>query len=206
MKGRIRIRQRLTYANIVASLALFIAMGGGAYAATLPGNSVGTPQLKNNAVTSSKIKAGAVTSSKVKDHSLLGRDFAAGQLPTGATGPQGAMGSQGANGEPGPKGEPGSAVAYGAFAASSTGVSINGPAKNLAAANVSRAGAGAYCFSGLSFTPNNIVATLDSSFTSGFVTASLTPFGPCPVGTQAEVKTFDATGTAADRSFSVLFN
>ncbi len=190
MRGRIRIRPRLTYANVVASLALFIAMGGGAYAATLPGNSVGTRQLKDN----------AVTSSKVKDHSLLARDFAARQLPTGATGPQGAMGPQGANGEAG------SAVAYGAFVASSTGVSINGPVRNLSAANVSRARAGAYCFSGLSFTPNNIVATLDSSFTSGFVTASLTPFGPCPVGTQAEVKTFDSAGIAADRSFSVLFN
>jgi len=76
---------------------------------------------------------------------------------------------------------------------------------HLSQGNVSRAGAGAYCFTGLSFTPNNIVATLDSSFTSGFVTASLTPFGPCPVGTQAEVKTFDTSGTPADRSFSVLF-
>ena len=125
---------------------------------------------------------------------------------TGPQGPPGAQGIPGPKGNAGPQGDPGSAVAYGAFAGSSTGVSISGPVKNLSAGNVSRAGAGAYCFSGLSFTPNNVVATLDSSFTSGFVTASTTPFGPCPVGTQAEVKTFDVGGAPADRSFSVLFN
>jgi hypothetical protein len=182
---------------VVSLLALFIALGGGAYAITLPRSSVGTRQLKNNAVTSSKIHGGAVTASKVRAHSLRSRNFAAGQLPAGPRGATGARGVQG---------DPGSAVAYAALVGSSTGVGLNGPAKNLTAANVSRAGPGAYCFRGLSFKPNNIVATLDSSFTSGFVTASLTGFGPCPVGTQAEVKTFDAAGTASDRSVSVLFN
>ena len=195
-----RVRCHLSFANVVSMLALFVALGGGAYAMTLPRNSVGTNQLKKNAVTSSRIKAGAVTGSKVKAHSLLSDDFAAGQLPAGA------RGATGATGPKGHQGAPGTAVAYGAFAGSSTGVTISGPVKNLSADNVSRAGAGAYCFSALSFAPNNVVATLDSSFTSGFVTASTTPFGPCPVGTQAEVKTFDATGVAADRSFSVLFN
>ena len=34
-------RSQLTYANVVATLALFLALGGGAYAATqLPKNSV----------------------------------------------------------------------------------------------------------------------------------------------------------------------
>ncbi len=195
-----RLRCHLSFANVVSVLALFIALGGGAYAMTLPRNSVGTSQLKKNAVTSSKIKAGAVTASKVRAHTLLSRDFAAGQLPAG---PRGATGGTGPKGD---QGDPGSAVAYGAFAGSSTGVSISGAVKHLTAGNVSRAGPGAYCFSGLGFTPNNVVATLDSSFTSGFVTASTTPFGPCPLGTQAEVKTFDVTGAPADRSFSVLFN
>ncbi len=205
-----RLRPYLTFANVVSLLALFIALGGGAYAMTLPTNSVGAKQLKNNAVTSSKIrngavisskiKAGAITGSKIRAHSLLSKNFVVGQVPRGPRGVQGESGPAGV------QGAPGSAVAYGSFAGSSTGVSISGPVKNLSAANISRAGVGAYCFSGLSFTPNNLVATLDSSFTTGFVTASTTPFGPCPVGTQAEVKTFDTTGTAADRSFSVIFN
>jgi hypothetical protein len=37
------LRRHLTYANVVASLALFLALGGAAFAATqLPRNSVGT--------------------------------------------------------------------------------------------------------------------------------------------------------------------
>jgi hypothetical protein len=63
---------KLTYANVVATLALFIAIGGAtAFAATqLAKNSVGTKQLKNNAVTTAKIKNGAVTGTKVKSSSL----------------------------------------------------------------------------------------------------------------------------------------
>ena len=66
-----RLRPRLTYANVIATLALFLALGGGAYAATqLPKNSVGAKQLKKNAVTAAKIKDGAVTGSKIMLSSL----------------------------------------------------------------------------------------------------------------------------------------
>jgi hypothetical protein len=58
---------KLTYANVVATLALFVAVGGGtAYAATsLPKHSVGTPQLKSKAVTASKLATRAVTGRKI---------------------------------------------------------------------------------------------------------------------------------------------
>jgi len=78
----------------VGVLALFIALSGTAYAATLPKNSVGTAQLKKN----------AVTSPKVKNRSLLAADFKSGQLPAGPRGPQGAQGAQGAPGAPGAAG------------------------------------------------------------------------------------------------------
>jgi hypothetical protein len=94
----------LTYANVIATLALFLALGGGAYAAfKLPKNSVGSKQIKAN----------AVNSSKVKDGSLLAGDFKAGQLPAGA---QGVRGPKGDKGDPclpsdpnckGPKGDTG---------------------------------------------------------------------------------------------------
>jgi hypothetical protein len=45
------VRKQLTYANVMATIAVFIALGGGAYALSLPKNSVGPRQLKTNAVT-----------------------------------------------------------------------------------------------------------------------------------------------------------
>jgi hypothetical protein len=60
-----RFRPRLTYANVIASLALFIALGGAAVAAGLPKNSVGPNQLKKGAVTAKAIRKQAVTSGKI---------------------------------------------------------------------------------------------------------------------------------------------
>src|SRR5262249_20971497 len=58
-----KVRGRLSYSNVVATVALFLAIGGAtAFAAGKIGkNSVGTKQLKNNAVTTKKIKNQAVT-------------------------------------------------------------------------------------------------------------------------------------------------
>lgn len=70
------MRPKLTYANVVATLALFIALGGASYAALkLPKNSVGAKQLKKNAVATAKIKNAAVNGAKVKDDSLTGKDI-----------------------------------------------------------------------------------------------------------------------------------
>ncbi len=87
-----RLRGRLTYANVIATIALFAALGGTSYAALrLPKNSVGSKQIRKNAVTSAKVKAG----------SLLTSDFKASQR-RGLRGPAGAAGKQGGQGVPGP--------------------------------------------------------------------------------------------------------
>jgi hypothetical protein len=71
----------LSYANVVATIALFLVLGGGAYAATsLPKNSVGSKQLKNGSITPPKLSTAAKTALK------------------GATGPQGPAGAAGAPG------------------------------------------------------------------------------------------------------------
>lgn len=86
--------ERLTYANVTATVALFLALGGGAYAATqLPKNSVGPEQLQKN----------AVNSAKVKNHSLSAVDFKTGDLPARP----GKADAQGPKGDPGPQGERG---------------------------------------------------------------------------------------------------
>lgn len=60
-----RFVPRPTYANVIATIALFVALGGVAVAAGLPKNSVGVKQLKRGAVTPVKIRKGAVTSGKL---------------------------------------------------------------------------------------------------------------------------------------------
>lgn len=95
-----RLRSKVTYANVVASLALFIALGGISYAAvTIPKNSVGTKQLKD----------GAVTAEKIKDGALGVKDFAPGLIGTtkAAAAPKGDKGDKGDRGEKGDKGDKG---------------------------------------------------------------------------------------------------
>jgi hypothetical protein len=86
-----KIRKHLTYANVVASLALFLVIGGGAaYAAGHVGrNSVGARQLRADAVTGEKVKDGSLTGADVNAATLgevpLAKS-AAGAPPTGAAG------------------------------------------------------------------------------------------------------------------------
>ncbi|MGI8430244.1 MAG: hypothetical protein ACR2OB_13315 [Solirubrobacteraceae bacterium] len=64
------ISDRLTFANVVSVMALFVALGGTAVAAGVAANSVGTRQLKDQSVTTSKIKDKAVTGAKVNVSTL----------------------------------------------------------------------------------------------------------------------------------------
>jgi hypothetical protein len=86
--------------NILGLVAIFIALGGSAFAVGLAKNSVKSKQIKDGAVNTSDLADNAVTSPKVADGSLLGRDFAAGQLPVSAPGSTGATGPQGLAGSP----------------------------------------------------------------------------------------------------------
>lgn len=71
-----RFLPRLSYANVVSTICLFLVLGGGAaIAAGLGKNTVGTRQLKRN----------AVTSAKVKDGSLRAGDLKAGAIPDAYT-------------------------------------------------------------------------------------------------------------------------
>ena len=95
------LRKRLTFSNVIALLALFIALGGTSYAVTaLPKNSVGTQQIKKDAVTGAKVKNGSLSSADFAAGTLLKGDTGA----SGATGATGATGPQGATGAAGPAG------------------------------------------------------------------------------------------------------
>lgn len=85
------LRSRLTYANVISTLCLFMLLGGGAYAATqLPKNSVGPKQIKNGAITGKKIKKGTIDASKLSASAI-----ATLKGTKGDTGPQGLQGPRG---------------------------------------------------------------------------------------------------------------
>jgi hypothetical protein len=78
-----RLYSRLTYANVMATVAVFIALGGASYAAVkLPRNSVGSTQIEANAVTGAKIKNGAITGSKIAAGTITGAAVDASTLGT----------------------------------------------------------------------------------------------------------------------------
>jgi hypothetical protein len=79
-----QIRKRVTYANVMSSIAVFLVLGGGAaFAAGLAKNSVGSKQLKKNAVTETKIKDGVVTSGKIANGAIVTAKLADGSVVTG---------------------------------------------------------------------------------------------------------------------------
>jgi hypothetical protein len=86
------------YANVTATLALFVALGGTATAAvTLPRDSVGSPQIRKDAVRSPEIRAEAVRSSEIQDKTIRLEDLADGARNSlqGAEGPAGPQGPSG---------------------------------------------------------------------------------------------------------------
>ena len=104
-----RLRKpRPRYADVTATLALFLALGGAGYAAVqLPRGSVDSRAIRDGAVERADLARNAVDSARVRDGSLTAADLAAGSLPRGEQGEPGAPGDPGRQGERGPQGEPG---------------------------------------------------------------------------------------------------
>jgi hypothetical protein len=110
------LRARLTFANVVASVAMFVALGGASYAAvSIPKNSVGSKQVRPHSLKRSDLATGSVgtkqlrrrsvTAAKVANKGVTKRSLSSwirGQLrrraaagpagPAGPTGPQGPRG------------------------------------------------------------------------------------------------------------------
>jgi hypothetical protein len=106
------LRRRLSYANVMASVAVFVSLGGGAYAAvSLPRNSVGEDQLRRGAVTKSRIAHDSVGQSELRDGSVTKSaltDWVWRQVRRGGSdGRDGPVGPEGPPGPPGPSGPAG---------------------------------------------------------------------------------------------------
>ena len=68
------LRSKLSYANVMASIAVFAALGGGAFAATI--------KADKDSVVSSSIKNGKVKSADLKDGGVGTNDIAGGAVTT----------------------------------------------------------------------------------------------------------------------------
>jgi hypothetical protein len=82
MTKRKQPQRRLTYANVVSTLALFLALGGAtAYAVgSLPPKSIGAKQLRPGAVTADKIRKHAVTAPKIEANAVKNGKIANGAV------------------------------------------------------------------------------------------------------------------------------
>jgi hypothetical protein len=199
-----QIRKRLTYANVMSSIAVFLVLGGAtAFAANQLGkNTVGSKQLKKNAVTTAKIKNGAVTQSKIS--------AAAQSALKGATGATGAKGATGATGAKGEKGPAGTAKAY-ATVDNSTPPEFETGTQHPGFTAVARPGGaatGVYCLTpaaGISVDHASPIASVEWGSSSGFdlLVEPLSVQFECPSGT-LEVRTYD-TLTAPVLSNDVAF-
>jgi hypothetical protein len=174
-----RLRQRLTYANVTATLALFIALGGSSYAAlSLPRNSVGTQQIRPGAVRSTDVQNRTL---RLGDLSLRAR-----RSLEGATGPIG------------PPGPPGTPAAKHFAAVSASGGLLRGNATSGG-----REGAVGNYVVGFADRVSGCAFTATLGTTDG----NAAPAGRVIVREldgRVGVQTFDAAGNAADLPFHVI--
>jgi hypothetical protein len=104
-------REHLSYSNVVASLALFVALGGGAYAVT-SGSFIASDGAINGCVPKKGGSLEVFKASKRCPKGLVSVTFDAKGQPgaQGSQGPQGGEGPQGGQGPPGPNGLNGAPV------------------------------------------------------------------------------------------------
>lgn len=101
----------MSYANVMATIAVFVALGGSAIAA---GVMITDPaQLRDEVVTGEKVKRGSLGADRLSAEARGSLTGPAGPVgPAGPQGSEGAQGPQGRGGAPGPQGPRGSALAY----------------------------------------------------------------------------------------------
>jgi hypothetical protein len=201
-----QIRKRITYANVMSSIAVFLVLGGGAaYAAKkigsneIKGNSITTGKIKKEAVTAAKIKNGAVTTSKIAKDAVTGEKInlsTLGQVPSAAL----AANANALDGKPAT-----------AFAASTVvrSASIEGSGKvvtaksdGVAQSNVIHSGTGFYCIKGLSPAPVTSVASLGFGVPVGSTIYPEMNVGEC----QVEIASYNSSNNAADLPFSIIIH
>ncbi|HEX3511841.1 MAG TPA: hypothetical protein VHT27_12170 [Solirubrobacteraceae bacterium] len=176
--------------NLIAWLALFVALGGTSMAATHY-IITSTHQIKPSVLKQLRGAPGARGATGVSGTSgstgPQGKEGSAGKEgppglkgetgPRGETGPKGEpgqKGDQGLKGEPGTKGEAGTARAYAHVSKTGAVEATNVTTMKVEALTSGGEPEGVYCISGLGFAPKNVVVTIDAlEGKPGFVTATI---------------------------------
>ena len=173
-----RLRSKLSFANVTAFIALFVALSGAAYAA----NSINGKDIINGSITGKDIKQGSIPLTALK------------KLPVGTPGPAGTPGAPGA---------PGSALAYAHVNADGTLDAAN--SKNVGATKLT-VQPGYFCVSP-TVPVKNVIAGGDGSLVGYVFNASFEDFiTSCPEGA-ATVEVHKASdGTPVNADFFILFN
>ncbi len=210
-RGFLRFLRR----NTIAMLALFLALGGTTYAAStalIGKNTVASPQVVNGSLKTKDLSKAARAALKGNRglRGLTGAQGAKGATGAqGTQGTQGIQGIQGIQGTQGIQGVAGTAVAY-AYVDSSGGV-VEEQSKGITDAMVTNPATGYYCFSGLGFTPKNMVATGNNigpvfdTLATPSIQATGQSFVTC-AGSPARVTTYGIGAAAlANRAFYVWF-
>lgn len=178
-----RLGNHLSYANVTATLALGVALGGTSYAAfSLPHDSVGHRQLQ----------PGAVRTREVKNGSLAARDLSGSARRS-------LRGKQGIQGPPGTAGPAGAAAIQYFAALRSSGERIAG--NSTYGGRASAVGTYQVGF------PRSVVGCAYTA-TLGTTDTTPVPAGRITVGANTDgsvaVNTYDAAGTPTDLPFDVL--
>lgn len=178
-----RIRQRLTYANVMSSIAVFLVLSGGAaYAA----QKIGSNQLKGASVTTAKIKEGAITASKIRKGSIKTSKIAKGAVTNGRLAGDSVSADKLAPDFVAPAAEKLSRAGSISF-----GGTVLVGSLGIAQANTTHPSPGFYCFSGFNPAPVGGVATINYSESGENILVQFAlGQGPvCQTGTQAFVNT-----------------
>jgi Collagen triple helix repeat (20 copies) len=194
----------MSYANVIATVAPFLALGGGGAVAIASSTTSRRTSHKN---------ASPNRGPRGPRGPRGFRGPAGG--PKGAkgnTGPAGQNGATGAAGAPGAPGPAGSAVGFADIAADGTITN----SKNVQLVS-HIAASGVYCLKLTTGTPQNVTAMIDNSgadprsaFVAGTINASAVANG-CPAGSQIDIATGDvgmpaSNGDFADQAFFVAIN
>lgn len=193
---RITRRGRLSPAFIVASLALFVGLGGVGYAAA----TIGSAQIKNNSVQGKDIKNSTVQGKDIKNGTIKSGDISKGTRDA-LKGQTGSAGTPGTPGTPGSPGAPGSAKAYGTVSATA----VETKTINVTSVTASGLHVALYCVDTAVPVQNVVVSAQAGTATTGAVVGYGTTLD-CPVATDFFVRTIKPDGSVLAGPFTFAAN